>query len=249
MRMTLRIATLAVTAVAATLGCTAKADQAADKLKDTLQSRLGTNAQIKSVMKSPIPGLYEVNLGAQILYSDAAGDYVLVGDLVDAKTRKNLTAERLAALNKIDFSTLPLDNAIKVVKGDGSRKLAVFSDPNCGYCKKFETTLQSVDNVTVYTFLYPILSEDSHVKAKAIWCAPDRAKSWHGWMVEQRAPQTDKLASAGSDTCGTEVLQKNIALGKSLNVNGTPTIFLSDGRRLPGALPADELNQALSAVR
>ena len=158
----------------ATLGCTAQADQTTDKLKATLQARLGSDAPIKSV--SPAAGLYEVNLGSQIIYSDAAGDYVLLGDLVDTKTHKNLTDARLSEINKIDFASLPFANAIKVVKGNGARKIAVFSDPNCPYCKKLETTLQSVDNVTVYTFLYPVLSPDSTAKSKAIWCATDRAK-------------------------------------------------------------------------
>ena len=134
----------------ATLGCTAQADQTTDKLKATLQARLGSDAPIKSVSKAPAAGLYEVNLGSQIIYSDAAGDYVLLGDLVDTKTHKNLTDARLSEINKIDFASLPFANAIKVVKGNGARKIAVFSDPNCPYCKKLETTLQSVDNVTVY---------------------------------------------------------------------------------------------------
>lgn len=149
MKKTIRIASLALAVAAATLGCTAQADQTTDKLKATLQSRLGSDAPIKSVSKSPVAGLYEVNLGTQIIYSDAAGDYVMLGDLVDTKSHKNLTEARLAEINKIDFASLPVANAIKVVKGNGARKIAVFSDPNCPYCKKLETTLQSIDNVTV----------------------------------------------------------------------------------------------------
>lgn len=184
----------------------------------------------------------KVNLGSQIVYSDASGDYVLLGELVNTKTHKNLTAERLAEINKIDFASLPLSNAIKVVKGNGARKIAVFSDPNCPYCKKLETTLQSVDNVTVYTFLYPVLSPDSTVKSKSIWCASDRVKSWQSWMLEHRAPTS-------AANCDTTALDKNLALGRGMNVTGTPTVFLADGTRLPGAVSADELNQALAGVK
>ncbi|WP_246796607.1 DsbC family protein [Burkholderia perseverans] len=241
MKTIVRIAALVLATAAATLGCTAQADQTTDKLKATLQARLG-DATVKGIAKSPIPGLYEVNLGSQIVYSDAAGDYVLLGEMVDTKSRKNLTEARMAEINKVDFASLPLGNAIKVVKGNGARKIAVFSDPNCPYCKRFESTLQSMDNVTVYTFLYPVLTPDSTVKSKAIWCASDRAKSWESWMVNHQAP-------TGAGNCDTTALDKNLALGRGLNVTGTPTIILADGTRLPGAVSADELNSALASVK
>jgi thiol:disulfide interchange protein DsbC len=210
MKKHFRIAALALTVAIATLGCSAQADQTTDKLKTTLQARLGDDATIKSISKSPIVGLYEVNLGTQIVYSDANGD-------------------------------LPFANAVKVVKGNGSRKIAVFSDPNCPYCKQLETTLKSVDNITVYTFLYPVLSPDSAVKSKSIWCSTDRAKAWESWMQDHQAP-----TAAG--TCDTAAIEKNLALGRSMNVDGTPTVFLADGRRLPGAVPADRLDKELAAV-
>ena len=150
MKKHLRIAALTLAVAVATLGCSAQADQATDKLKATLQARLGDDATIKSISKSPIAGLYEINLGTQIVYSDANGDYLLLGDIVDAKTRKNLTEARLSETNRIDFASLPFANAVKVVKGNGSRKMAVFSDPNCPYCKQLETTLKSIDNGTVH---------------------------------------------------------------------------------------------------
>jgi thiol:disulfide interchange protein DsbC len=218
------------------------ADPVTDKVKAALQSRLGADATIKGVAKTPIPGLYEVNLGKEIIYSDANGEYLLLGDMVDTRTRKNLTQARNDELNKVDFASLPLANAVKVVKGNGARKIAVFSDPNCPYCKRLETTLKEVDNVTVYTFLYPVLSPDSGVKSKSIWCSSDRAKAWQAWMLDHQTP-------TASGNCDTSVLQKNLALGQQLNVTGTPTIFLTDGRRLPGAVPADELDKALSAQR
>jgi len=241
MNRRIRIAALALAVAAVTLGCSAQADQTTDKLKATLQSRL-SEATIKSVTKSPIAGLYEVNLGSQIIYSDASGDYLLLGDLVDAKTRKNLTEARLSETNRIDFASLPFNNAVKVVKGNGARKIAVFSDPNCPYCKQLETTLKSMDNITVYTFLYPVLSPDSTTKSKSIWCSADRAKVWEAWMQNREAP-------TAPGTCDTTALEKNLALGQSMNVSGTPTVFLADGRRLPGAVPADELDKALSSVR
>ena len=165
----------------------------------------------------------------------------MLGDIVDAKTRKNLTEARLSETNRIDFASLPFANAVKVVKGNGSRKMAVFSDPNCPYCKQLETTLKSIDNVTVYTFLYPVLSPDSTVKSKSIWCSSDRAKAWESWMQDRQAP-----TAAG--TCDTAAIEKNLDLGHAMNVDGTPTIFLADGRRLPGAVPADRLDKELSSV-
>ena len=226
--------------VAAASSVCAKADSVTDKLKTTLEQRLG-NIQVKGIQKSPLAGLYEVNLGAQIVYSDAQGNYVLIGDLLNTKTQTNMTEERLAELNKIDWAKLPLADALKLVKGDGSRKMVVFSDPNCRYCKQFETTLKSIDNVTVYTFLFPVLSPDSLTKAKAVWCASDRMKAWQGWMLDQRVP-------SGAGDCDTTALNKNLALGRTMNVTGTPTVFLADGRRLPGAVSVDQLNKALSSV-
>jgi thiol:disulfide interchange protein DsbC len=242
MKKIVRIAVTALAVAAATLGCSAQADPVTDKLKSTLQSRLGGDVEIKSVTKSPIAGLYEVNLGTQILYSDANGDYVLLGDLLDTKKRTNLTEARLAEANKISFADLPLANAVKVVKGNGSRKIAVFSDPNCPYCKQLETTLKSIDNVTIYTFLYPVLSPDSLVKSKSIWCSADRARTWEAWMLDHQAP-------TGPANCDTSALDKNLALGRNMNVTGTPTVFLADGRRLPGAVSAEDLDKALSTQR
>lgn len=233
----LRSAASAGLIAAMALGCSARADQTTDKLKATLQARL-PDVEIKSITKAPVAGLYEVNIGTHLVYSDANGDYVFVGDLLDTKTRTNLTEARLADINKVDFASLPLANAVKVVKGNGSRKIAVFSDPNCPYCKQLEATLKSVDNITVYTFLYPVLSDDSTAKAKAIWCAADRAKTWEAWMLERRAP-------SGAGNCDTSAIDKNLALGRGMNVTGTPTIILADGRRLPGAVTADALERAL----
>lgn len=236
----LRQAAFATFVAVMTIGCSARADQTTDKLKATLQARI-PDMQIKGIAKAPIPGLYEVNLGSQMLYSDATGNYVIAGDLIDTKTRANLSELRLAELNKVDFASLPLGNAVKVVKGNGSRKMVVFSDPNCPYCKQLESSLKSIDNVTVYTFLYPVLSEDSTAKSKAIWCASDRTKAWEDWMLEHKPP--------AAASCDTSTIDKNLALGRSMNVTGTPTIILADGRRLPGALSAEALDKALDKAR
>jgi thiol:disulfide interchange protein DsbC len=239
MQKRIRIAALVLAAMASVLGCSAQADQVTDKLKATLQARLGSDTDIKGITKAPVAGLYEVNLGSQIIYSDANGDYVLIGDLVDTKTRTNLTDARLADLNRVSFASLPFANAVKVVKGNGSRKMAVFSDPNCPYCHQLENTLKSIDNVTVYTFLYPVLSPDSEAKAKSIWCSSDRAKAWESWMLNRETP-----SAAG--TCNTAAIDNNLALGAKMNVTGTPTVILADGRRLPGAVSADRLERELN---
>jgi thiol:disulfide interchange protein DsbC len=240
MKTKFRFAIAAALAAMLGIGCSAQADQTTDKLKQALEARVG-DATIKSIEKTPIPGLYEVNLGSQIIYSDATGNYVLIGDLVDTRSSKNLTEARLSETNKIDFAKLPLENAVKVVKGNGSRKIAVFSDPNCPYCKQLETTLKSIDNVTVYTFLYPVLSPDSTAKSKSIWCSKDRGMTWESWMLDRKAPTT-------AGTCDTTAIDKNLKLGRSMNVTGTPTVFLADGRRLPGAVPADRLEKELSGA-
>jgi thiol:disulfide interchange protein DsbC len=219
----------------------ANADAVTDKLKETLKARLGPDVDVRDVVKTPIAGIYEVDTAQQIVYTDATGDYVLTGDMMDLKNRVNLTEARASQINKIDFSKLPLEDAVKMVKGTGARKIAVFSDPNCPYCHKLEEELKAVDNVTVYTFLFPILSTDSTLKSKSIWCSADRAKAWTGWMLDKRAP-------SAPGTCDTRVLSQNLELGRTLRVTGTPTVFLADGRRLPGAVSADRLEKEMSKV-
>ncbi|VVE73311.1 thiol:disulfide interchange protein [Pandoraea captiosa] len=223
-----------------------KADASLDRVKTAVQKTLGADAPVKSVARTPIPGLFEVSVGGEIMYADEKAQYVILGgNLIDTKTRQNLTEARQSELNKVDFSKLPLDRSFKYVKGNGSRKIAVFSDPNCPYCKRFEETLKSskIDNITVYTFLYPVLGPDSDAKSKAIWCAPDPLKAWHDWMLDKKAPPV-----AGAK-CDDKPVKDNFALGHQLNITGTPTIILSDGRRLPGAVPAEELEKALATVR
>lgn len=234
-------ASIAIFAFSIAPACMAEADPIVGKLKATLQSRL-ENMKIENISKSPISGVFEVRVDSHILYSDANGDYLVTGDMINAKTKENLTKIRLSEINRIDFSELPLKNAIKFTKGDGNRKIAIFSDPHCVHCKKFESTLDLIDNVTVYTFIYPVLSPDSIAKSKAIWCSTDQQKAWREWMQSNIVPTAPR-------SCDTTAIKQNIALGDKFKVEGTPVVFLANGRRLQGAVPADMLNKELTKAR
>jgi thiol:disulfide interchange protein DsbC len=194
-------------------------------------------AKVDEVRKSGVLGLYEVRIGHDVLYTDEKGSYVILGDIFDAKARRNLTEERKLKLAQIKFSDLPLDQAVKTVRGNGTRVFATFEDPNCGYCKKLAKEMAGLTDITMYTFLYPILAPDSTDKAKAIWCAPDRAKAWNEWMVAGTVP---KAASCDHP------IDKNVALGQKLGVSGTPTIFFADGNRIPSYIPAAKLEEVLN---
>ncbi|SOY89490.1 DsbC family protein [Cupriavidus taiwanensis] len=212
-----------------------------DRIKESLQKMLGGRAEVKSVGKTPVPGLFEANIGGQVVYTDATGRYILNGEMIDTRTGTNLTEERLAEINRIKWSDLPLARAIKWSKGDGSRQIAVFSDPNCGYCKRIEQTFQQMDNITVYTFLYPVLSPDSETKSRQVWCAADRTKAWRDWMLKQ-------VALTGNGSCKTP-LEENLALGHSMNVTGTPAVFFTDGTRIPGAADVATLERKLASIK
>jgi len=198
-------------------------------------------AQISSVKPTPYSGLFEVYLDDQLVYTDAKAQYVFTGDVIDLKNRVNLTQARLNQLQAIKWSELPLANAIKVVKGNGARKLVVFSDVDCPYCRKFEAELAKVDNITVYTFLYPI--EGLHPKAiqmsKQIWCAPDRNKAWEAYITRSVVPNNDGKC--------TNPVDATIALGQKLKVSGTPTLFFTNGQCVPGMVPAAQLEKLLAA--
>ncbi|MFK3739900.1 DsbC family protein [Massilia sp. TN1-12] len=211
-------------------------------IKKNVEPRLG-GAKIESVKETPYAGLYELRVAGDILYTDKKGEYLVIGHVYDAKTTRDLTRERIDEINKIKFSDLPLDSAIKQVKGDGKRVIAVFEDPNCGYCKRLrQTTLKNVDNVTIYTFMYNILSDDSFVKSKNIWCAPNRSKAWDDWMINGKAAPT------AADNCETPN-DKVLALGQKLKITGTPAIFFADGTRIPGAIDQKTLEAKLATVK
>jgi thiol:disulfide interchange protein DsbC len=211
-------------------------------IKKAIEPRLG-GAKIESIKETPYSGLYEVRVGGDILYTDKKGEYLVIGHVYDTKTSQDLTRARMDDLNKIKFSDLPLNLAIKQVHGDGKRVIAVFEDPNCGYCKRLrQTALKDLDNVTIYTFLYNILSEDSFGKSKNVWCSADRGKAWDDWMVNGKmAPQ----APASCETPNDKVL----ALGQKLHIQGTPAIFFTDGSRIPGAVDQKTLEAKLASVK
>ena len=205
-------------------------------IKYALDSRIG-GVKIDSVTKTPYLGLYEVHVGTEIIYTDAKMSYIFSGSIIDAKTMQNLTQKRLSELNAISWNDLPLDAAFKTVRGNGKRILAVFVDPNCPYCKRFEKELVNVDNITVYTFLFPILSQDSQQKAQAIWCSADKSKAWSDWMLNGKVP-----ASASCET----PIAKNLAFARENNITGTPTLIFANGQRVPGAVSAEQLEKMLA---
>ena len=208
-------------------------------LRKNLAERLPQLQKIEEVSKTPIPGLFEVRVnGTDIFYTDAEGNYLIQGSLIDTKQRRNLTEERVDKLTAISFDALPFKDAFTIVRGNGKRKLAVFEDPNCGYCKRFERDLQKVDNVTIYMFLYPILSADSTEKSKHIWCAKDKAKAWQDWMVR------DKPAAVAN--CDSTALDRNVEIGHKHKINGTPTLIFSNGTRVPGAIASAEVEKYLA---
>ncbi len=213
-------------------------------IRKNIAERLPDFPKIDEVTKTPIPGLYELRIGSEVLYTDEQGNYLIEGSLIDTKTRSNLTEARVAKLTAIDFSKLPLKDAIVWKQGTGARKLVVFADPNCGYCKKFERDLQQVKDVTVYTFLYPILGGDSPDKSRNIWCAKDSIKVWRDWMIEGTTIPASTAAS-----CDTSALQRNVALGRKYRISGTPGLVFEDGTHKPGAIPPAQVEQLLAASR
>ncbi|KAB2874974.1 MAG: DsbC family protein [Ideonella sp.] len=229
---------LAVLALA--LACGAWADEAA--IRKNLAARLPNFPPIDEVSKTPIPGLYEVRIGTDVLYTDEQGQYVIQGSIIDTKTRANLTEARIAKLTQIDFASLPLKDAMLIKQGSGARKLVVFADPNCGYCKRLERDLVALKDVSIYTFLYPILGPDSNVKSRDIWCAREPGKVWRSWMVDGATPP--KAMGA----CDTAALERNLALGSRHRVNGTPAVVFEDGSRSPGALPLEQIESRLIAA-
>ena len=221
----------------AVFSLTALADEAS--VKKAIEAKLGN--KVSSVTKTPYLGLYEIYAEGQLLYTDEKLSVVIAGNLIDGKTMKNYTAERMQKLTAIDFSALPLNLAIKQVRGDGKRILASFEDPNCGYCKKLAKEMLKLDNVTLYTFLMPILSPDSEEKSKQIWCASDKAKAWNDWMIEGKIP-------ANKGDCDTAAVEKSKEIGRSLAITGTPTLFFADGERFPGAIPLEQIEKKFEQI-
>jgi thiol:disulfide interchange protein DsbC len=230
-------------AAAALLFCgTLLAQEAA--IRKNLAERLPQLPKIDEVVRTPVAGLYEVRYGgSEILYSDEKGEYILVnGSLVDTRTRTDLTAARVDKLLAVDFDKLPLKDAIAIRQGGGSRRMAVFVDPNCGYCKRFERDLVALKDVTIYAFLIPILGPDSTVKARDIWCSKDASRTWRAWMIDGVTPPR----SAGG--CDAAALDRNLAFAHAQHINGTPAVFFEDGTRKPGAIPGELVEKLLAAA-
>ncbi len=235
--------TLRALAAVLLAACFASATFAGEaEIRKNLAERIPDFPKIDEITKTGMPGIYEIRLGTEILYTDENGSYLIQGEVIETKTRVNLTEQRISKLTAIDFKSLPLKDAIVWKQGNGDRKLVVFADPNCGYCKKFERDLQEVKNVTVYTFLYPILGGDSPEKSKAIWCAKDNTKAWRDWMIKGTPAE-------GSPNCDSSALQRNFAFGKKHRINGTPGLVFEDGSQRAGALNAEAVEKQLVAVR
>ena len=233
------IKTLLFTLLAA-LSLGAVAQEAA--IRKNLAERLPNMPKIDEVSKTPMPGLYEVRINhSDIFYTDEKGDFLIEGSLIDTRDKANLTEQRLDKLTAIAFKDLPLKDAFTIVRGNGKRKMAVFEDPNCSFCKKFERDLLKVDNVTVHVFLYPILSPDSAEKSRNIWCAKDKSKAFLDWMVRDVTPP--------AVNCDTTAVARNVEFGKKARITGTPTIVFVDGTRVPGAIGADRIDKILSEAK
>jgi thiol:disulfide interchange protein DsbC len=212
-------------------------------IRKALAERLPNLPKIDEVSKSPVPGLYEVRYGgAEILYSDEKGEYILTGSMLETRTKTDLTEARIDKLLAIDFDKLPFKDAVLIKQGTGTRKMAVFVDPNCGYCKRFERDLAAVKDVTVYTFLIPILGPDSTIKSRDIWCSKDATTTWRAWMLDGVAP------GKADAKCDTTAIDRNLAFAQKYKINGTPAVFFADGTRKPGAIPGAMVEKLLVAA-
>lgn len=220
----------------ATVATAARSDDAA--VRATLQ-RTFPQSPVQGITKTPVPGVLEAVIEGQVFYITEDGRYILGGPLIDAKANRNLTEARLEQINAIPFDSLPLDWTFKRVKGTGARRIAIFEDPDCPYCKMLEQTLEGMDNLTVYVFLYPIaqIHPDAVAKSKAVWCAKDRVKAWDDAMRSGTVP-------TGAADCDNPIA-KIIDFAKRHRITGTPTTILADGRRLVGAVPRAELEAQL----
>lgn len=222
------------------LPAVACADEA--QIRRVVEAKLN-GVKVEGVQPGPL-GLFEVRFrssdGVRVVYTDADATHIFFGKIYDAKSDRDLTEERLRKLNVVRFDSLPLHQAVKIQRGNGKRVLVMFSDPYCPYCKKFEQTLQQVDNITVYVFMYPVIKPDLADHSRAVWCSPDRGKAWLDLALRGNPPST-------SPACETPV-EKNLELGHKLGVNSTPTLFLASGERISGAVSAADLRELLDQV-
>ena len=231
-----RLASAALLALATTSGWANEA-----VIKKALGERL-PGFKVDEVRPTPMPGIWEVRTGSELRYTDAAGNYLIEGEMLDLRAKKNLTEERVAKLTAVDFANLPLKDAVVWKTGNGKRRIAVFADPNCGYCKRFERTLQEVKDLTVYTFVIPILGPDSTEKTRAIVCAKDQTAVWRAWMLDGTVPPKPE------GKCDDSVTERNLAFSRRHHINGTPAILFEDGTRVPGAISAEQVERRLQSL-
>ena len=243
MKSLIRLATLAATVASLLLLAAAPAAANEAAIRKALSERY-PQLKIDEVRRSPVAGIWEVRYdGIDILYSDATGDHIFVsGALVETRTRTDLTEQRVEKLLAVAWDRLPLRDGITIRQGTGARKLAVFVDPNCGYCRRFERDLATVKDVTVHVFLIPILGPDSVAKSRDIWCARDPAVAWRRYMLEGVQP------SKAAASCNVDALDRNLAFSRTHRINGTPAVFFEDGTRRPGAIPAEQIEASLVAA-
>ncbi len=229
-----------LTAALAALTLATQAQEAT--IRKNLAERLPSLPAIEEVSKTPMPGLFEVRVNqSDIFYTDAEGNFLIQGSLFDTRARQDLTEQRVEKLTAIAFKDLPVKDAFTIVRGNGKRKMAVFTDPNCGYCKRLERDMVKVDNVTIHMFLYPILGQDSAEKARHIWCAKDKAKTYLDWMLRDVTPP--------ETACDAAAVARNFEFGRKSRITGTPTIVFAGGARVPGAIGAERVEKMLNDAR
>lgn len=234
--------TVAALLAAASFAAGTLADEAV--IRKNIAQRLPDFPKIDEVSKTAMPGLWEVRIGVDLLYTDAEGTYLIEGgSIIDTRNRANLTQQRVAKLTAIRFADLPLKDAMVIKQGNGTRKLAVFGDPNCGYCKRLERDLAALKDVTIYTFIYPVLGADSEAKSRAIWCTKDAMANWRKWMIDGTVPPR------AMGECNTAAIERNTAFGRKYRMNGTPVLVFEDGVRVPGAMSAADLEKRLVEAR
>lgn len=233
---TLRPALAAALALAATA---ALADEAA--IRKALTERMPNLPKIDDISKTPVAGLYEIRIGNDIIYSDENGNHLIEGSLFDTRSKIDLTKARIDKFTAVNFADLPFKDAVVFKQGNGSRKVALFTDPNCGYCKRIEKDLQNVKDVTIYAFIIPILGPDSTAKAKDAWCAKDTTKAWRAWMIDGQA-----LPRSAASNCDTSAIDRNLAFARKYRIQSTPALIFEDGSRVPGAIPLQQVEKQLA---
>jgi thiol:disulfide interchange protein DsbC len=228
-------------AILLALSVSARADEA--QIRKMVESKLG-GVKVEGIQPGPL-GLYEVRFrgpnGMQIVYTDANATQIFLGKIYEAANDRDLTEERLRKLNAIKFEALPLEQAVKIQRGDGKRVLAMFSDPYCPACRQFEQTLQQLNDVTIYVFMFPVIRPELADQSRAVWCSPDRAKAWIDVAMRGRPP-------TAKPSCANPV-EKNLELGKSLGVNSTPTLIFANGERVAGGLRIADLTDILNNTK